>query len=84
MKVMELDENAGVKSVKDLHAQLSAALREESEVMIDLGKLRRLDGAIVQLLIAAGWDARAQKKVLRLRSASDGIRRQLELCGIVK
>jgi ABC-type transporter Mla MlaB component len=82
MKMIILEEDTGVKSVKALHASLVEAFREEQEVTVDLSKMKRLDAATAQVLIAAGREARNTSRILKLKSVPDHIKKQLALMGV--
>jgi len=82
MKVIQLDENTNVKNIRDWHNLFKETLDVESEVIIDLSMLKRIDLATAQLLLSAGRDARTASKTLKLKSVPAGIRKQLSLCGI--
>ncbi len=82
MKVIQLDENTNVKNVTDLKSLLIDALGGEREVLLDLSKVKRIDLATAQVLIAAGREARAASKTIKLKSVSADVRKQLSLCGM--
>ena len=82
MTVIKLGENVGVKSVRSFHQSLVKAFRDDSEIIIDFSGTRRLDLSVVQVLIAAGREARAASKTFRMRGASETVRQQLAMCGL--
>ncbi len=84
MITIEIHQDAGVKNIRELHTTIGNAVKTNEEIILDFSRLKRLDLSLAQVLIAAGVEARLEKKILKLRSLSDDIRRQLALCGIVK
>ncbi|MBP7605060.1 MAG: STAS domain-containing protein [Spirochaetes bacterium] len=82
MTVIKLGENVGVKSVRSFHRSLVKAFRDDADIVIDFSGTRRLDLSIVQVLIAAGREARAGSKTFRMRGASETVRQQLAICGL--
>lgn len=84
MEVLLLDEDDGIKKIRQIYGRLAESMASGGEVTLDLGRLKRLDASLAQLLVVAARDFHARKTPLRLRSVSPVIRGQLELCGIVK
>lgn len=82
MTVIRLRENTGVKNVGSFHQSLVKAFREDADILIDFSETRRLDLSVMQVLIAAGREARAKSKTFRMRGASETVRRQLSICGL--
>jgi anti-anti-sigma regulatory factor len=82
MTVIKLKEDPGVKSVRSFQQALVAAFRGDSDIVIDFSEARRVDLSIAQVLIAAGKEARARSKSLRMRGVSETVRRQLAICGL--
>ena len=74
--------NLGIKQSKKFHQMLNHEMDEYDEVIIDFSKVKRIDLSIVQVITAAGRDARKRGKVIMLKSASDDVKRQLKICGL--
>lgn len=84
MKEIILKEDAGVKTIKLLHQTLADALDAESEIVLDFSNVKRLDLAVVQLIYAAGKEARRNNKALKMKSVSEAVKRQMWLGGLMK
>ncbi len=82
MAVIEIQDDAGIKTVGGYHDRITGALAGDDEIVIDLSGVKRLDLAMVQLIIEAGREARKRSKVLKMRSVSADVRKQFEICGI--
>ncbi|HSV97393.1 MAG TPA: STAS domain-containing protein [Spirochaetota bacterium] len=82
MTMIKLREDSGVRSVKSFHRALLNAFRDDSDIVIDFSEARRVDLSIAQVLIAAGKEARAKSKSLRIRGVSETVRHQLSICGL--
>jgi len=82
MKTVEIGEDAGIKTVKKYYGIIKTALDEDSEVVLDLGGVKRLDLAMVQLVAEAGREARKRNALLKLKSVPAGVKTQLAICGI--
>jgi anti-anti-sigma factor len=77
-------EDAGIKNIKKLYSKLKKVLKSESEIILDLKNLRRMDLSLAQLLIAANREARKKGKKMMLRTVSEDIKKQLYISGFVK
>jgi anti-anti-sigma regulatory factor len=77
-----LPENTSVKNIASLYEAIHRELQQNDDVLLDFSQVGRIDLSVAQLIIAAGRRARDAGKTLRLRSVSETIRRQMELCGI--
>ncbi len=82
MTVIKLREDSGVKNVRSFHRDLLKAFRDGSDIAIDFSDTRRVDLSIVQVLVAAGREARNRSLSFRMRGVSGTIRRQLVICGL--
>ncbi len=84
MKEIVLKEDTSVKTIKALHQTIAGALDTDSEIVIDFSRVKRLDLAVVQLILAAAREARKSNKSLRMKSVSEPVRRQMWLGGLMK
>jgi anti-anti-sigma regulatory factor len=84
MKTITIHEDACVKNIRALHAEIREFLGNESDITIDLGSLRGIDCSIAQVLIAAGISAGKSGKTLKIKSASERVKMRLSLCGVMK
>ncbi|HOO72507.1 MAG TPA: STAS domain-containing protein [Spirochaetota bacterium] len=80
--MIELKENTSVKNIGSVYKQIGTELDKSDDVLLDFSRLNRLDLSVIQLIIAAARYAREQGKTIRLKSVSEQIRWQLEMCGI--
>jgi len=84
VKLDNLPQELNVKNVKELHEALKEAISSEPKVILDFSNIRRLDLSAVQVIMAAGKEAAAKSKVLKIKSISDNLLKQLNICGIEK
>ncbi len=84
MNTIELKEDLSIKSIKGFYSELGEALKEDSEIIIDFSNIERLDLSIIQVIMAALRDVNKGKKALKLKSVPDGIRKQLQICGLLR
>ena len=80
--MIELNENTSVKTIRQFYKELQDELEKNEEVIVDFSKVRRMDLSVVQLILAAGRYARDGGKTLRLKSVSDHLKSQMNICGI--
>ncbi len=76
------EEVLSVKHAAGFYSKIKKEIETESEIIIDLGRVERIDLSIIQIIIAAGREARALDKVLKLKSVSDDIKEQMSICGL--
>ena len=79
--VVELNEDIGIKTIKEFYLQLKELLKKETEIVLDFKKVKRLDLSVVQVLIAANRESVKNKKHIKLKSVSKHVKRQLYLSG---
>lgn len=84
MKEIVLKEDVGVKTIKELHQTIAGAFDTDSEIVLDFSNVKRLDLAVVQLVLAAAREAKKSNKSLRMKSVSEPVRRQMWLGGLMK
>lgn len=82
--LIELNEDTGIKNIKKLYLKLKKVLKNESEIILDLKNLRRMDLSLAQLLIAANRESHNKGKKMMLKSVSEDIKKQLYISGFVK
>ncbi len=80
MTVIKLKEDPGVKA-SGRFTSAGGAFRGDSDIVIDFSEARRVDLSIAQVLIAAGKEARAMSKSLRMRRFGDGAP-AVAICGL--
>jgi len=80
---MEIDSDfIGVKQAKKFYDDFAGELDAADEVMIDFSRVKRVDLSIVQVIIAAGREARGSGKMIKLKGVSDTIKKQMHICGL--
>lgn len=84
MKLDNLPQELDVKNVKEFYGALKEALASDDKVVLDFSKIKRLDLSIVQVIMAAGKEASGKSKVLKIKSISENLLKQLSICGIEK
>ncbi len=81
--IIELREDIGIKNIKNFHSQLKDAMREESGITLDFSKVRRIDFAVVQVLMAARKKLKSMKKELIFKSIPPKVKKELYICGLL-
>lgn len=84
MKLIELEENTGIKNIHRLYSSLGEAIESNAEIVLDFRNVRRIDLAVAQVLIAVIRRAHGAGKIIKLQKVNDTIREQLVICGILK
>lgn len=79
--VIEIPEDIGVKNIKNFYLQLKEILKKESEIILDLKKVKRIDLSFVQVIMSANRESLKNGKKIKLKSVSKNIKKQLFLSG---
>jgi anti-anti-sigma regulatory factor len=79
--VIELSENIGVKNIKIFYSELMDLMKKDSEIVLDFGKVKRVDLSFVQVVMAANREYSKKGKQIKLRSVSNNIKKQLYMSG---
>jgi anti-anti-sigma regulatory factor len=79
---MVLEADLSIKTVKTFYESLQKELQENDRVNLDFSRVHRIDLSIIQVIIAAGREARDRGKVLRMKSVPEEIRNQMHICGL--
>jgi anti-anti-sigma factor len=82
MAVFKLEEDTGIKKIRQFQSELRDAIRAQDEVMLDFTAVRRLDCAAIQVVLAAARELREASRSLKMRGVNEAIRNQLYLCGL--
>ena len=82
--LIELQEDIGVRNIKDFYLYLKNIIKIEPEIILDFNKVERIDLAFIQLLIAANRELHKSGKKLILKSVSNNIKNQLYISGFPK
>jgi anti-anti-sigma factor len=85
MKKVMIAKDVGVKNIADFKQELLHALNADNEILLHFKNVRRIDLAVVQVIMAAFKEAKKRKKKIVLRGlASEIIKKQLYICGLLK
>ncbi len=76
------EENLSIKHSKKFYESFDHELKAGDEVIVDFSRVKRIDLAIVQILVAAGRKARLEGKTIKLKSMSPEVRNQMKFCGL--
>jgi anti-anti-sigma regulatory factor len=79
---MVLEADLSIKTVKTFYESLQKEFQENDRVNLDFSRVHRIDLSIIQVIIAAGREARDRGKVLRMKSVPEEIRNQMHICGL--
>jgi anti-anti-sigma factor len=79
--IIELDENIGIKTIKNFYLQLKEILDSESEIILDFKNVKRIDLSLVQVIISANREVKKKGNKIILKSVSKELRKQLYLAG---
>lgn len=77
-----LDENIGVKTIREFYDALKREIGAGDETVIDFSAVDRVDLAVVQVVIAAAREARARGKTIHLKGVNGKVKYQMQLCGL--
>lgn len=84
MAHLDLQEDIGIKNIKEFYRGLVDMLRTESEITLDFSNVQHIDLSLAQVLLAARKFARKENKVIKLKSISPELRQQLVITGLAK
>ncbi len=84
MTVINVPADISVKKVKEFHRGLIEAVDREGDLVLDFNEAERVDLAVMQVLLAAGRACRKRKKVLKIKAASEELKNQMRICGMLK
>ncbi len=76
------NDSIGVKYVKNFYSDLEEELNESEEVIVDFSSVKRIDLSVVQAIIVIGREAREKGKIVKLKSVSDDVKKQMQICGL--
>ena len=84
MESIAVQEDIGVRHIKEFYLFFSEVLGREDEITLDFSAVKDIDLSVAQVLMAARRLAKNEKKVLKLKNVSEEVRKQLQLTGLVK
>jgi ABC-type transporter Mla MlaB component len=77
MKQIILGESVSIDNIKDLYYQISDALDNESEVILDFSLLKNADISLRLVLISCFRRARKRNVELKMKNMTENIQRQI-------
>lgn len=85
MAIIVLPEDISVKKVKEFHQKFVDALKEgDDEIILDFSSVKQTDLSVYQIIYAGFRECRKMKKTLKIKGASNTIKDQLKLCGLMR
>ena len=84
METIALNEDIGIKNIREFYRNLATVLKGEDEVILDFSRVKRIDLSLAQVLMAAGRIAKSEKKILKLKNVSAEIKKHLQIAGLMK
>jgi anti-anti-sigma regulatory factor len=84
MESIAVQEDIGIKNIREFHLFFGEVLSREDEITLDFAAVERIDLAVAQVLMAARRLAKREGKVLKLKNISEDVRKQLQITGLVK
>lgn len=76
------EENIGVKLSNEFYKTLREELKKKENVIIDFSSVKGIDLSIVQILTAAGREAKSMGKTVQLKAPSENVKNLLQICGL--
>lgn len=84
METIALNEDVGIKNIREFYRNLAKVLKGEDEVILDFSRVKRIDLSLAQVLMAAGRIAKSEKKILKLKNVSADIKKCLQIAGLMR
>jgi anti-anti-sigma factor len=84
MSTIAVDENISVKQVAQFHDQLKEEAQKDDTITLDFSSVRRVDLAVIQLLISFQQYMKENKKAMKLKNVSEEMKEQLKITGLAK
>jgi anti-anti-sigma factor len=84
MKVIMIDAEVGIKSIKTLRNWIEVALELDKDIVLDFRNVRRIDLSVAQVLMAATREAARRGATMKLKSVNKDVKNQLHVCGVIK
>ncbi len=77
-----LNEDISIKYAAQFYQDIKNELGDEEKVILDFSNVKRIDLSIAQIIVAAGREAKDIGKSVKLKSVSDTVKHQLQICGL--
>lgn len=84
MYIIEIDDMVNIKRINQFKDEVSNALRREKNIVLDFSKSKRLDLAVIQVIISLIKTAKLQNTSVKVKAANEVIKKQLRLCGVIR
>jgi anti-anti-sigma regulatory factor len=75
-------DDISIKNAAQFYMDFKNELASEQEIILDLAMVKRIDLSIAQIIIAAGREAKESGKNVKLKSVTDTVKHQLQICGL--
>ena len=80
--VVKLRRDCNIEEIEGIRQRLLKALAEDSEMVVDLGNVRGVDCAFLQVLASLRLEAKAQEKTVSVKNGSAALLESAELLGL--
>jgi anti-anti-sigma factor len=77
-----LKEDINIKNAAQFYQDVKDELANKDKVILDFSNVQRIDLSIAQIILAAGREAKETGKSVNLKSVSDAVKHQLQVCGL--
>jgi anti-anti-sigma regulatory factor len=84
MGQVHVPEDVSVKKVKEFYLGLREAMKGGDELVLDFSAVNRVDLAVMQVLLAMSRECRKEKIILKIKAASEELKNQMRICGMIK
>lgn len=82
MNILVLDEESGVKTISTIHRQIVELMKGGGDVVLDFSRVRRIDCAMVQVVIALRRECSRRGISCMITNTNDEVLRLLACAGI--
>jgi len=80
--MINVKEDISIKNAAQFYLDVKNELAAQEEVILDFSTVKRIDLSIAQVIVAAGREAKKNGKTVNLKSVSDAVKYQLQICGL--
>jgi len=82
MNILVLDEESGVKTIRTIHRQIVELMQRGGDVVLDFSRVRRIDCAMVQVIIALRRECARRGISCMITNTNDEVLHLLACAGI--
>lgn len=76
------DSELNIKKAKKFYESIKKEVDSHSEIVVDISDVQRVDLSAVQIIIAAGREAKNKDKTIKLKGVSETVKRQMHMGGL--